>query len=49
VNGKIEFRHGHRVFREGDRVMQIRNDYDRLVFNGDMGHISRIDLEESSC
>ena len=41
-----EHRHGHRVFREGDRVMQIRNDYDRTVFNGDMGHITRIDLED---
>ena len=45
--GKAEFRHGGRVFREGDRVMQIRNDYDRQVFNGDMGHILQIDLEES--
>jgi exodeoxyribonuclease V alpha subunit len=45
--GKLEFRHGHRIFREGDRVMQIRNDYDRLVFNGDMGYLTQIDLEES--
>ncbi len=44
---KVEFNHGHRVFREGDRVMQMRNDYDRLVFNGDMGHILQIDKEES--
>lgn len=44
---KVEFRHGSRIFREGDRVMQIRNDYDRQVFNGDMGHILQIDLEES--
>ena len=44
---KVEYRHGSRVFREGDRVMQIRNDYDRQVFNGDMGHILQIDLEES--
>jgi exodeoxyribonuclease V alpha subunit len=28
--------------------MQIRNDYDRLVFNGDMGKIIQIDLEDSS-
>ncbi len=45
--GKVEFQHGSRVFREGDRVMQIRNDYDRQVFNGDMGKIAQIDLEES--
>jgi exodeoxyribonuclease V alpha subunit len=43
---KAEFKHGQRVFREGDRVMQIRNDYDRQVFNGDMGRILSIDLEE---
>jgi len=44
---KNEYRHGQRVFREGDRVMQVRNDYDRLIFNGDMGKITRIDLEDS--
>jgi exodeoxyribonuclease V alpha subunit len=47
AEGKNEFRHGQRVFREGDRVMQVRNDYDRLVFNGDMGIINRINLEEA--
>jgi exodeoxyribonuclease V alpha subunit len=45
---KSEFQHGHRKFREGDRVMQIRNDYERQVFNGDMGIITKIDLEEST-
>jgi exodeoxyribonuclease V alpha subunit len=43
---KLEFRHGQNTFREGDRVMQIRNDYDRQVFNGDMGKIAQIDLED---
>jgi exodeoxyribonuclease V alpha subunit len=38
--------HGSRTFRVGDRVMQIRNDYDRNVFNGDMGIIAGIDTEE---
>jgi exodeoxyribonuclease V alpha subunit len=42
---KIEYQHGPRVLRENDRVMQIRNNYDRQVFNGDLGHISSIDLE----
>jgi len=46
-NGKAEFRHGHRVFRDGDRVMQIRNDYERLVFNGDMGRIQQLNLEDA--
>ena len=47
---------GEVIFREGDRVMQIRNNYDILwkkndgsvigagIFNGDVGIISRIDL-----
>ncbi len=36
---------GSRLFRVGDKVMQIRNDYDREVFNGDIGVIIRIDAE----
>ena len=37
---------GQRVFRPGDKVMQIRNDYNKNVFNGDMGRVARIDREE---
>ena len=33
--------HGARVFREGDKVMQLRNDYDRNVWNGDVGLVAR--------
>ncbi|MBN1873552.1 MAG: ATP-dependent RecD-like DNA helicase [Anaerolineae bacterium] len=44
---KVEYKMGQRVFREGDRVMQIRNDYDKQVFNGDMGRVTRIDLENA--
>lgn len=33
------------VFREGDRVMQTENDYDKEVFNGDLGRIVAIDEE----
>ncbi|HDZ90937.1 MAG: ATP-dependent RecD-like DNA helicase [Deltaproteobacteria bacterium] len=36
---------GDRAFRIGDKVMQIRNNYDKEVFNGDVGRISRIDPE----
>lgn len=43
---KPEYHYGSRVFRLGDRVMQIRNDYDKDVFNGDMGHIVRLNREE---
>jgi exodeoxyribonuclease V alpha subunit len=36
---------GNRVYRAGDRVMQIRNNYDKEVYNGDMGVITAVDLE----
>ena len=35
-----------RTYKTGDKVMQIRNDYDKDVFNGDIGRIRRIDREE---
>lgn len=55
--GKNEYRWRDLVYREGDRVMQIRNNYniewrreDLCVglglFNGDIGEIRSIDLEE---
>ncbi|HYE99719.1 MAG TPA: ATP-dependent RecD-like DNA helicase [Planctomycetota bacterium] len=34
------------VFRQGDKVMQVHNDYDKEVFNGDVGFLRRIDPEE---
>jgi len=40
---KVERRVGGRVFRVGDRVIQLRNNYDLDVFNGDVGHITAID------
>jgi len=39
---------GQRVFRSGDKVMQIRNNYNKNVFNGDMGRVARIDREEQT-
>ena len=36
---------GGKTFRVGDKVMQIKNDYDREVFNGDIGRITGIDQE----
>ncbi len=44
--GKNELPQRSRIFREGDRIMQIRNDYDKLVFNGDIGSIKRIDFDD---
>lgn len=40
---KVVFKAGERLFKSGDRVMQIRNNYDKNVFNGDMGRIINID------
>jgi exodeoxyribonuclease V alpha subunit len=34
------------TFKKGDRVMQLRNNYDKLVFNGDTGVIEEIDMQE---
>jgi len=39
------FRAGFK-FQEGDKVMQIRNDYKKEVFNGDIGFIQEIDSDE---
>ena len=35
-------------YRQGDRVMQIRNNYDKDVFNGDIGTVSAVDIEDRS-
>ena len=35
-------------FSPGDRVMESQNDYDREVFNGDLGTVDRIDEEEGA-
>ena len=55
---KKEKAFGELVFREGDRVMQIRNNYDIMwkktdgsavgtgIFNGDVGTVAQIDLNE---
>ena len=37
-----------RTFRLGDRVLQTVNDYDKHVFNGDLGRVSSLDLNEGS-
>ena len=53
--GRGERRFGEYIFREGDRVMQVRNNYDLMwkdrdsltsgmgVFNGDIGQILEVD------
>ncbi len=37
-----------RRFAPGDKVMQIQNDYEKEVFNGDMGIVASVDLEEGT-
>jgi exodeoxyribonuclease V alpha subunit len=45
-DGAFEARGGGRVYRPSDRVLQLRNDYDLQVFNGDLGTIQSIDPVE---
>lgn len=45
--GGIDLTRGDRTFRMGDKVMQLRNDYDKGVFNGDIGVISLVDHESN--
>ncbi|MGE5599684.1 MAG: ATP-dependent RecD-like DNA helicase [Bacteroidota bacterium] len=44
--GRPELRYGAMSFRERDKVMQVRNDYQKMVFNGDMGRVRMVDREE---
>lgn len=39
---------GKTRFRVGDKVMQLRNDYDRNVWNGDVGIVATVDEEEET-
>jgi len=40
-----KLKHGPCDLYEGDRVMVVRNDYNRMVFNGDVGKVQRISLK----
>ena len=40
--------HGRVTFRVGDKVMQLKNDYDRNVYNGDVGIVLSVDTEEEA-
>ncbi|MDR1334782.1 MAG: ATP-dependent RecD-like DNA helicase [Holosporaceae bacterium] len=44
----FEIIRGEKRFRVGDRVMQIRNNYDKDVFNGDIGRIIDLDVEDQT-
>jgi exodeoxyribonuclease V alpha subunit len=45
--GDVELVRGDRAFRRTDKVMQLKNDYDRNVFNGDIGVIESVDPQGS--
>ncbi len=55
---KIEKRFGDKIFREGDKVMQVINNYDKSylldgyvnegIYNGDIGYITKIDLKNEN-
>ncbi|MCX7714159.1 MAG: ATP-dependent RecD-like DNA helicase [Clostridia bacterium] len=59
-DAKQEYQYGSLLFREGDKVMQTKNDYDLVwtrtsdnesgtgIFNGDMGIIQKIDTKNKS-
>ena len=45
---KVERRIGGRTFRVGDKVMQTVNNYDKSVYNGDIGRVTAIDVIEQT-
>lgn len=44
--GKTEITSVDRTFRLGDKVIQTRNNYDKNIFNGDVGRIVHVDIED---
>ncbi len=44
ANGKVERSLYGTIYRVGDKVMQTRNNYDKNVYNGDIGFVQGIDL-----
>lgn len=45
---KVERRLGGRLFRVGDKVMQTVNNYDKNVYNGDIGRITAVDMVQQT-
>lgn len=41
----VELKRGYATFRPGDRVLQLRNNYDKDIFNGDLGWVQEVDAE----
>jgi len=47
-NNTLSLRRGGAEYRLHDKVMQIKNNYDKNVFNGDIGIISDVNLEDNT-
>ena len=47
-NNKLFIKRGANKYKLGDKVMQIKNNYEKNIFNGDIGIISDVDLENNS-
>lgn len=43
---KIEITVGDRIFRDGDRLMQLSNNYDHDIWNGDIGRVLKVGGKE---
>jgi exodeoxyribonuclease V alpha subunit len=48
TSGASEFRRGERSFRLGDKIMQTRNNYDKDVYNGDVGRLVAIQKDDGT-
>lgn len=46
ANSPLEIKQSGTTYKINDKVMQIRNNYDKQIFNGDIGTIESIDLED---
>lgn len=46
-NARMHFKFGDMIYAVGDKVIQTKNNYDKNVFNGDIGYITRIDKEDN--
>ena len=41
-----QFEAGNRIFKAGDKVMQTSNNYDKKIFNGDIGFVHHINIKD---
>ncbi|QNO16724.1 ATP-dependent RecD-like DNA helicase [Alkalicella caledoniensis] len=45
---ELSIKYGGTLYKLGDKVMQIKNNYDKNVFNGDIGRITDINTEDKN-